>query len=296
MNQQLQDQNERKIWAERVKSRCGGGPLGIGYLTALRHLPKLLVPGILLMVPLWLVEIYVFAVPSEGAAAFVNGEFEGQAFPGTIWMAVLLAAARLIAWTLATAAAIVLVAGRVLERPVAVHAALFAVVRRLPDLLGLILIAVAMVVVIKMVWALGGFVLAQPWMVIVAVIAGMVVAIPAMLSLPAVTLEGLSPLSAVARGYELARDRPVATVFALVVGVFVVPFVVPEVITRTMILAGTMMPESLIIPVSIAGNVLVMPLEAAAFAAIFLGRLTRAYLDSLPALEHITGRLPGASR
>lgn len=291
MNQQLQDHDERRLWAERVKSRCGGGPLGTGYLTALRHLPKLLVPGILLMVPLWLAVIYVFAVPSEGAAAFVNGEFEGQVLPD-IWMAVLLAAAALIAWTLATAAAIVLVAGRVLERPVAVHAALFAAVRRLPDLLGLILIAAAMMVVIVVVGALGGFVLAQSWMVIVVMIAGMVFAIPAMLSLPVVMLEGLFPLSAVARGYELARGRPVATVFALVVGVFVVP----QVITRTMVWASTMMPESLIIPVSIAANVLVMPLEAAAFAAIFLGRLTRAYLDPLPALEHITGRLPEASR
>ncbi|MGW4412973.1 hypothetical protein ACWEJ6_54065 [Nonomuraea sp. NPDC004702] len=199
------------------------------YLLTARHLIRLVTPSVLVFVPLGLVASLGLVPVVGGSATLVNGSFElfhppvGPLLAWTVVATGLVLAAQVVVLP----ATVVLAAGLLTGRRVRVSEAMRAAVRRLPAMLGLALLGLLVCAAI----AAAGFGLRDGPLpgvfFMMAVLA--LIAMPCLLSVAAVTLEGQSPGKAIARGYRLAcavgptQSGLGSSLFALALGVLVLP-------------------------------------------------------------------------
>ncbi|NRQ39394.1 hypothetical protein HII36_47360 [Nonomuraea sp. NN258] len=206
-----------------------------GYASAGRHLPRLVVPGVLVLAPLGLVSLLVLPVALGDEAALVDRRLEllwASDAALLTWTFVPVAVA-LVAQTLVFPATVLMAAGQLTGRPVPPVAALRAAFRRWPAVLALAV--VALLVVALLVVAGLGFV-AMPAAgaglprvtgsrgLATLLVAGVgLAAMPGLLAVPAVLLHGCSALGAIGRACRLSLVNPARVAFALAAGVVAVP-------------------------------------------------------------------------
>ncbi|MEV4399634.1 hypothetical protein [Nonomuraea sp. NPDC049607] len=208
-----------------------GWVVWFAYAATARHLIRLATPAALVFVPLGLLALLGLAPVVDGSAALVNGSFElfdPPVGPLLAWTAAATALV-LAAQAVVLPATVVLAAGLLTGRRVRVPDAMRAAARRLPAMLALALLAVLVCAVIA---AAGiGVLLWHGPLPGAFFVMGLLllIAMPCLLGMAAVVLEGRSPGSAIARGYRLACAAGPAqsgfwsSSFTLALGVLALP-------------------------------------------------------------------------
>ncbi|MFB4276613.1 hypothetical protein ACBJ59_15080 [Nonomuraea sp. MTCD27] len=277
------------------------GVLRPAYATAARHLIRLVAPALLVFVPVGLLSLLGLALVVDGSAALVNGAFELIGAPGrplAVWTAGTLLAS-LAAQAVVMPATVVLAAGLLAGRPVSTSAALRAAVRCLPAILGLTLLGVVVFAAIvaagaaTLLWdgeLLGSFAVMVPLTLL---------AIPCLLAVPIVALEGRPAGGALKRAYVLACARGHGTggfwssAVTLAFGVLVLPALVQQ--GAQWAASGNQLARGL------AGSVLglVVPaFQATVIARLFLHRLALrgGTAEYGQVVEGLPGSGPGPAR
>lgn len=201
------------------------GVVWLAYAFATRHLIRLLVPTLLVFVPIGLLALLGLGFVVDGSAAMVNGEFELLGAPGQrllVWAAAALVAS-LAGQAVVIPATIVLATGLMLGKPVSASGAMRAAARRWPAMLVLTLLGVVVYAAIAAA-GFGTLVWSEElsWAFTVLAILGLL-AMPCLLAVAIVVLEGRSAWGALGRAYWLTWHGSWPTVLTLTFGVLVFP-------------------------------------------------------------------------
>ncbi|TDD46131.1 hypothetical protein E1286_21800 [Nonomuraea terrae] len=192
---------------EAMAAARRAGVVWRAYAGAARHLFRLVVPSLLMFVPMGVLSLAGLATVTDESAAQVNGEFQLLGEPGwplLVWTLVALLAS-LAGQAVVVPATVVLAAGLLTGRPVTTSAAMRATMRRWSPLLSLTLLGALVFVVIAaaglgmLLWIehlLGAFLVMVPLALL---------AMPCLLAVAIVVLEGASAGSALHRAYRLLR-------------------------------------------------------------------------------------------
>ncbi|TMR24666.1 hypothetical protein ETD86_03645 [Nonomuraea turkmeniaca] len=264
-----------------------------GYASAARHLVPLVTPGALVLVPLSVASTLIFLIAVNDSAIVANRQLELTDVP--LGMVLLCAAVvpviSLVMVVLVFPAVLILAVGLLVERRVPARAALRAAARRVPAMLALTGIAV---LVLALIVAAGfGTLLGTGtlWVCVTVMAVLVLVAMPAVLAVPCVILEGRSPLGAVGRAYRMCGLRADATAVKLAIGVWVLPVLAVRALDWGVEhLTG---PLATVVP-GTAGPALalmIMPFQAAVVARQFLHHIARIYDDE--GFDAIVKALPG---
>ena len=196
-----------------------------GYGDAVRDLPRLLVPGLVVFVPLAVAATVVLWPLGAGSFAIVDGDVAliGDVTTPLLVAAVTAVVASAAGYAIALSATVLLVAGRLFGRPVSWRAALRAAARRWGALL---VLGVVAVVAMAAVLAAGiGTLLVggeTVHLVVVTVVTALIF-VPCLLAVPAVMLEGWSGPYAIVRAYRLSIRRFWGVSVTLGIGAVAVP-------------------------------------------------------------------------
>ncbi|MFI7610381.1 hypothetical protein ACIBP6_03990 [Nonomuraea terrae] len=192
---------------EAMAAARRAGVVWRAYAGAARHLFRLVVPSLLVFVPIGVLSLAGLAMVTDESAAQVNGEFQLLGEPGwplLVWTLVTLLAS-LAGQAVVVPATVVLAAGLLTGRPVTASAAMRATMRRWSPLLSLTLLGALVFVVIAaaglgmLLWIehlLGAFLVMVPLALL---------AMPCLVAVAIVVLEGASAGSALHRAYRLLR-------------------------------------------------------------------------------------------
>jgi hypothetical protein len=202
-----------------------GGVVWLAYATAGRHLIRLAVPAVAVFLPIGLLAASALILLVDGSAAVVNSDFELIGAPGTsllVWSAatlVLSAAGQAVALP----ATVVLATGRLVGKGVSTSDAMRAAARRWPAmalliLVGVVAFAVALAAGFGILMWTGAQVTAYAVMAVLALSA-----MPCLLAVAPMVLEGRSARGALARAYWVTAGASWATPLTLAFGVVLFP-------------------------------------------------------------------------
>ncbi|MFC5823476.1 hypothetical protein [Nonomuraea insulae] len=274
------------------------GVLWRAYAIAARYLVRLAVPAMAVFLPIALLAASALVWLADGSVAVVNGDFELIGVPDAsllAWSAAVLVVS-VAGHAVALSATVVLVTGRLVGKGVSPSGAMRAAARRWPAMAVLILVgAVAFAAALAaglgiLMWT-GAQVTAY---IVMAVLA--LSAMPCLLAVAPVVLEGQSARSALARAYRLTAGASWATPLTLAFGVVLLPALAVRVVNWAV--------SGLPIVPAVAGYVAalaVVPFQAAVIARLFLRRLVvkgtiaefKEIVDGLPAsTPSPAGRVP----
>lgn len=240
------------------------------YAFTARNLITLLAPALLVFLPIGLLAVTVLVVLVDGSAAVVNGDFElvGRPEPPLLGWAAAVLVVSVAGQAVALPATVVLAAGLLVGRNVSISGALRAAARRLPAMAVLVLVGVVAFTAALaaglgiLVW-IGAQVTAYGVMAVLALFA-----MPCLLAVAPVALEGRSAKGALARAYRLTAGASGATAFTLAFGVVLFPMLAAQAANRAV--------SGLPVVPTVAGCVLALvavPFQAAVIARLFLHRL-----------------------
>ncbi|MEV4087728.1 hypothetical protein AB0J43_46445 [Nonomuraea fuscirosea] len=248
------------------------GVLWLAYAAAARHLVRLLPPVLLIFPPLVLLAVpALLLVVDESSMAVVNGSFALIGPPGPpvlVWSAAVLVASTA-GLVVALPATVLLAAGRLTGKHVSTSDALRITVRRLPAMAALLLRSAVVVAAIMAVWyALFVGMRAQIAAYVVMTVL-LLLAMPCLLAVAVVMLEGRSATGPILRAYRLAGGATWGSAFTLAFGVVLFPWLATQAVSWAA--AGS--------PLLRAGAASVValvgvPFQATVIARLFLHRLT----------------------
>lgn len=264
------------------------GVIWPAYATAARHLVRLAVPAISVFLLIGLLSAAALVLLADGSVAVVNGDFELIGAPDTsllAWSAAVLVVSTA-GQAVALPATVVLATGRLVGKDVSPSGAMRAAARRWPAMAVLVLVgAVAFTAALAaglgiLVWT-GAQVTAYAVMAVLALSA-----MPCLLAVAPVVLEGRSARGALARAYRLTAGTSWATPLTLAFGVVLFPALAMRAVNWAV--------SGLPIVPTVAGCVLTLvavPFQAAVIARLFLRRLVikgtiaefKDIVDGLPA-------------
>ncbi|MEV5895962.1 hypothetical protein [Nonomuraea fuscirosea] len=264
------------------------GVLWLAYAAAARHLVRLLPPALLVFPPLVLLAVpALLLVVDESSMAVVNGSLALIGPPGPpvlVWAAAVLVAS-VAGQVVALPATVLLAAGRLTGRSVSASDALRITVRRLPAMAALLLRGAVVVAAITAVWYALFVGMREQVAAYVVMAVLFLLAMPCLLAVAVVVLEGRSATGPILRAYRLAGGATWETAFTLAFGVVLFPVLATQAVSWAA--AGT--------PLLRAGAASVValvgvPFQATVIARLFLHRLTArgtpaafgAVVDSLP--------------
>ncbi|WP_146615552.1 hypothetical protein [Nonomuraea aridisoli] len=264
-----------------------GGVVWLAYAFAARHLIRLMVPALLVFLPIGLLAVVALALLVDGSAAVVNGDFELIGTPGPPLLAwsVAVLVVSMAGQAVALPATVMLAAGRLVGKDVSTSRAMRAAARRWPTTMALALVGV---VTLAAVLTTGvGMLLwtgeqATAYTVMVALV---LTAMPALLAVAPVVLEGRSARGALARAYRLTAGASFATPLTLVFGVVFLPALA----ARATDWALSEVPMATVAAGSVLA-LLIVPFQAAVITRLFLHRL--AIKGTTPEFQEIITRLP----
>ncbi|MFC4010830.1 hypothetical protein ACFOY2_26620 [Nonomuraea purpurea] len=246
------------------------GVVWLAYAFTARNLIRLLAPALLVFLPIGLLAVPALAVLVDDSAAVVNGDFELVGTPGTpllVWSAAVLVVS-VAGQAVALPATVVLAAGLLVGKDVAVSGAMRAAARRWPAMAVLILVGVTALAV-TLAAGLGILLWIKAEVTAYAVMAVLALfAMPCLLAVAPVVLEGRSVKSALARAYRLTVGASWATALTLAFGVALFPMLAAQAVNWAV--------SGLPIVPAVAGYVLALvtvPFQAAVIARLFLHRL-----------------------
>ncbi|MEU8149103.1 hypothetical protein [Nonomuraea sp. NPDC048901] len=265
-----------------------GGVVWLAYATAVRHLIRLAVPAAAVFLPIGLLAASALVLLADGSAAVVNGDFELIGTPDTsllAWSAavlVVLGAGQAVALP----ATVMLATGRLVGKDVSASDAMRAAARRWPAMALLVLVGVlaftaALVAGLGILMWTGAQVTAYAVMTVLALSA-----MPCLLAVAPMVLEGRSARGSLARAYRLTAGASWATTLTLAFGVVLLPALAAQAVNWAV--------SGLPIVPAVAGSVLALvtvPFQAAVIARLFLHRLDikgtitefKEVVDGLPA-------------
>ncbi|MEV4013951.1 hypothetical protein AB0J35_25980 [Nonomuraea angiospora] len=246
------------------------GVVWLAYAFTARKLIRLLAPALLVLLPIGLLAVLVLVVLVDGSAAVVNGDFElvGRPEPPLLEWAAAVLAVSVAGQAVALPATVVLAAGLLVGKNVSISGALRAAARRWRAMAVLVLVGVVAFTAALaaglgiLVWT-GAQVTAYAVMAVLALFA-----MPCLLAVASVALEGRSAKDALARAYRLTAGASGATAFTLAFGVVLFPMLATQ--------AANWAVSGLPIVPAVAGCVLALvavPFQAAVIARLFLHRL-----------------------
>ncbi|MEV4578520.1 hypothetical protein AB0K16_35300 [Nonomuraea jabiensis] len=246
------------------------GVVWLAYGFSARNLLRLLAPALLVFLPIGLLAVPVLFVLVDGSAAVVNGDFElvGRPEPPLLGWAAAVLVVSLAGQAVALPATVVLAAGLLVGKKVSISGALRAAARRWPAMAVLVLVGVvactaALAAGLGVLGWTGAQGLAYAVMAVLALFA-----MPCLLAVASVTLEGRPAKHALARAYRLTAGASGATAFTLAFGVVLFPVLAEQ--------AANWAVSGLPIAPAVAGYVLALvavPFQAAVIARLFLHRL-----------------------
>lgn len=212
-------------------SRGAPDSLLVGYRIAWTALRALVVPAALVMVPLGLVGAvgYVLALGDDGGVGDGVLVFSGAGGPRVVAFVTALGEVALLAGAVAIGACVIMVAGRLFDRPVGGRAALRLAIRRVPTLaaimtFGLLTLTAAVVAAVAPVaWGSGAVKFLGAVVVYPALVGVAFLLLPQLLAVPAAVLDGQGPVAAVATPYRLVRERGWSGIPYLAIGALMVP-------------------------------------------------------------------------
>ncbi|TMR21138.1 hypothetical protein ETD86_16260 [Nonomuraea turkmeniaca] len=279
--------------ADVLKQLRRDGVVRWSYAAALRHVLRLATPGALVLLPIGVVALLCLIPPTGDALVVVDGRPQlvgASPVPMLVW-----GAAVLVAWAagqmVVFPATVVLAAGVLTGRTVSVADAMRAAARRLPAML--VLAGVAVVVLVAILAAGLGMlaVTADAFPSIVVMVALAPLAVPIVLAVPAVVLEGRSAVRGIDRAYRLAARRFWKSVLTVVFGGWAIPALASWTAdTAIPWIPGPAMPIVLGLAASALGLV-VTPLQAAVSTGLFLHLLAIHFHEETD--PEITGVLRG---
>ncbi|MFF4621350.1 hypothetical protein [Nonomuraea jabiensis] len=242
----------------------------LAYGFSARNLLRLLAPALLVFLPIGLLAVPVLFVLVDGSAAVVNGDFElvGRPEPPLLEWAAAVLVVSVAGQAVALPATVVLAAGLLAGENVSLSGAMRAAARRWPTMLALVLVGVvaftaALAAGLGILLWIGAQVTAYGVMAVLAL-----VAMPCLLAVASVALEGRSAKDALARAYRLTAGASGATALTLAFGVVLFPMLAAQ--------AANWALSGLPVVPAVAGYVLALvavPFQAAVIARLFLHRL-----------------------
>ncbi|MEU6721128.1 hypothetical protein ABZ897_57575 [Nonomuraea sp. NPDC046802] len=246
------------------------GVVWLAYAFTARNLLRLLAPTLLVFLPIGLLAVPALFVLVDGSAAVVNGDFElvGTPEPTLLKWAAAVLLISVAGQAVALPATVVLAAGLLVGKRVAISGAMRAAVRRWPAMAVLVLVGVVAFAAVLaaglgiLMW-IGAQVTAYAVMAVLALFA-----MPCLLAVAPVALEGRSAKGALARAYRLAAGASGATAFTLAFGVVLFPMLASQAVNWGV--------SGLPIVPAVAGYVpalIAVPFQAAVIARLFLHRL-----------------------
>ncbi|MEV4838293.1 hypothetical protein AB0K05_27550 [Nonomuraea sp. NPDC049486] len=297
MPEAVQEAPARHVQAMTVARR--DGVIWRAYGTAARHLIRLAAPAALVFLPISLVALLGLALVVDESAVLVDGSFELLGTPGRpllVWAAAVMLAS-LAGQAVVLPATVVIAVGLLTGRPVATPDAMRAALRNLPAMLLLALLGV----VVFTATAVAGFGMLMwtgqlLWAVLVMASLA-VLALPSLLAVAIVTLEGRSAGRALAGAYRLAgRGEPTAGGFwsctlTLAFGVLVFPAAAQRAVEWAVewAVSGSVLGYG----VATSALTLVIPaFQATVIARLYLSRL--AHRSTAEAFERVVEKLPGS--
>ncbi|WP_433518847.1 hypothetical protein ACQP2T_27075 [Nonomuraea sp. CA-143628] len=274
-----------------------GGVVWLAYVTAVRYLIRLAVPAVAVFLPIGLFAASALIFLADGSAAVVNGDFELIGAPDTsllVWSAAVLVV--LVAGqAVALPATVMLATGRLVGKDVSTSDAMRAAARRWPAtavlvLVGVVALTAALAAGLGILAWTGAQVTAYAVMAVLALSA-----MPCLLAVAPMVLEGRSARGALARAYRLTAGASWVTPLTLAFGVVLLPALAAKAVNW----AVSGLP---IVPV-VAGYLLALvtvPFQAAVIARLFLHRLGikgtitefEKIVDGLPASPRPASRMP----
>lgn len=259
-----------------------------------RQFVRLATPALIVSLPLAMVLLLAALPLVGGAGVLVDGEFVlATSFSGPlpVWVAVMLVGSAL-SQAVVLPATVIMAAGAMLGRPVSPSTALRAALRRAPATLvaGAILLLEWAAITAIGVWMASGT-QALWWPILVMVVLAWA-AIPGLLAVPALILEGRTAWRAIGRGYRLATDRRIRAGLRLLIGLLAVPALAQQGLVRLL----TLVPEAAVAAVTGVAlttlGVLTTVFQAVVLARMFLFLLAHHDKEPAPALEGIVRLLP----
>ncbi|WP_433518253.1 hypothetical protein ACQP2T_23575 [Nonomuraea sp. CA-143628] len=265
-----------------------GGVVWLAYATAVRHLIRLAVPAAAVFLPIGLLAASALIFLADGSAAVVNGDFELIGAPDTsllVWSAAVLVV--LVAGqAVALPATVMLATGRLVGKDVSTSDAMRAAARRWPAtavlvLVGVVAFTAALAAGLGILMWTGAQVTAYAVMAVLAL-----AAMPCLLAVAPMVLEGRSARGALARAYRLTAGASWVTPLTLAFGVVLLPALAAKAVNWAV--------SGLPIVPAVAGSVLALitvPFQATVIARLFLHRLVikgtitefKEIVDGLPA-------------
>ncbi|MEV6155627.1 hypothetical protein AB0L53_35340 [Nonomuraea sp. NPDC052129] len=278
--------NDRRPHARDELRR--GGVVWLAYATAVRHLIRLAVPAVAVFLPIGLLAASALVLLADGSAAVVNDDFELIGAPDMsllAWSAAVLVV--LVAGqTVALPATVMLATGRLVGKDVSTSDAMRAAARRWPAtavlvLVGVVAFTAALAAGLGILMWTGAQVTAYAVMAVLAL-----AAMPCLLAVAPMVLEGRSARGSLARAYRLTAGASWATPLTLAFGVVLLPALAARAVNWAV--------SGLPIVPAVAGFVLALitvPFQAAVIARLFLHRLVlkgtinefKEIVDGLPA-------------
>ncbi|GAA3604193.1 hypothetical protein GCM10022419_106020 [Nonomuraea rosea] len=268
------------------------------YATAARYLVGLAVPAVAVFLPIGLLAASALALLADGSVAVVDGDFELIGAPDTsllAWSAAVLVVS-VAGQAVALPATVVLATARLVGKGVSNSGAMRAAARRWPAMAALVLVGVVAFTV-ALAAGLGVLVWTGAQVTAYAVVAVLTLsAMPCLLAVAPVVLEGRSARGALARAYRLTGGASWATPLRLAFGVVLLPALTVGAVNWAV--------SGLPIVPAVAGYVLALatvPFQGAVIARLFLHRLVikgtlaefREVVDGLPAsTPRPAGRVP----
>lgn len=213
------------VESSRTQRPAKADSLVIAYGTAFRHLVPLLVPGLVVSVPLGLVALVIFPFVAGDTVAVVNGALAFIGPPGTpflVW-ATALVVASLPGAVLSMAGTVTMAGGYLQGRPLSVREAMGVAVSRWPALVVMLVALVVAPIAVAAVWVVVADLADSRFLAFaVAALVGFL-ALPCLLWLPAVVLEGCSAVGGLVRAYSVFLGPAFPVLSRLAVGALVVP-------------------------------------------------------------------------
>ncbi|MCA2228200.1 hypothetical protein [Nonomuraea aurantiaca] len=267
-----------------------GGVVWLAYATAGRHLIRLAVPAVAVFLPIGLLAASALILLVDGSAGVVNSDFELIGAPGTsllVWSAatlVLSAAGQAVALP----ATVVLATGRLVGKGVSTSDAMRAAARRWPAmalliLVGVVAFAVALAAGFGILMWTGAQVTAYAVMAVLTLSA-----MPCLLAVAPMVLEGRSARGALARAYWVTAGASWATPLTLAFGVVLFPALAAKAVNWAV--------SGLPIAPAVAGYLLALvtvPFQATVIARLFLHRL--GIKGTITEFEKIVDGLPAST-
>ncbi|MEU7001836.1 hypothetical protein [Nonomuraea sp. NPDC046570] len=214
-----------RVESGKAQGSAKADSLAIAYGTAFRHLAPLLVPGLVVLVPLGLVALVIFPFVAGDTVAVVNGVLTFIGPPGTpflVW-ATALVVASLAGAVLSMAGTVTMAGGYLQGRPLNVREAMGVAVSRWPALVVMLVASVVAPIAVAAVWVVvAGLTDSRFLAFAVAALVGFL-ALPCLLWLPAVVLEGHSAAGGLVRAYSVFRGPAFPVLSRLAVAALVVP-------------------------------------------------------------------------